>query len=78
MRADAGLPDNKKITYLMDIKTIQVLDLVTSHVLATINHDSKVDWLELNPNGTKLLFRDKVHTSLLYWYKSTNTDTDAY
>ena len=39
---DAGLPDNKKITYLMDIKTIQVLDLVTSHVLATINHDAKV------------------------------------
>ena len=27
----------------MDIKTIQVLDLVTSHVLATINHDAKVD-----------------------------------
>ncbi len=56
---------------------MQVLDLVTSHVLATINHDSKVDWLELNPNGTKLLFRDKVQKYLLYWYKNTNTDTDA-
>jgi hypothetical protein len=38
---------------------IQVLDLASGHVLATINHDSKVDWLELNPSGSKLLYRDK-------------------
>lgn len=25
----------------------------------TISHDSKIDYLELNPGGTKLLFRDK-------------------
>jgi intraflagellar transport protein 172 len=28
-------------------------------VLLTINHEYKIDWLELNPRGTKLLFRDK-------------------
>ncbi len=27
--------------------------------LAEISHDSKLDWLELNETGTKLLFRDK-------------------
>lgn len=64
--AASEMPDNKKITYLMDIKTVQVLDLVTSHVLATINHDAKVDWLELNPSGTKLLFRDKHRHLHLY------------
>lgn len=25
----------------------------------TLNHDCKIDWLELNPHGTHLLFRDK-------------------
>ena len=44
---DGGmLPDNKKITYLMDIKTIQILDLATGQKLATIDHDSKVAWPE--------------------------------
>jgi intraflagellar transport protein 172 len=28
-------------------------------MIGTINHDSKIDYLELNPGGTKLLFRDK-------------------
>ncbi len=26
---------------------------------ATINHDAKIDFLELNPSGSRLLFRDK-------------------
>lgn len=25
----------------------------------TLNHDSKIDWLELNPHASHLLFRDK-------------------
>lgn len=25
----------------------------------TLNHDCKIDWLELNPHATHLLFRDK-------------------
>eukprot|EP00960_Hanusia_phi_P066628 766439-Hanusia_phi.AAC.5 len=55
----SGEQENKKIAYLMDFQTIRVLDLATSHTVATVNHDAKVDWLELNPSATKLLYRDK-------------------
>jgi len=27
-------------------------------ILANIKHDTKIDYLELNPGGNKLLFRD--------------------
>jgi intraflagellar transport protein 172 len=27
--------------------------------LGTLTHDSKIDWLELNETGSKLLFRDR-------------------
>ena len=33
---------------------------------ATIQHDSKIDYLELNPGGNKLLFRDKRKQLYLY------------
>ena len=33
---------------------------------ATINHDNKIDWLELNQRATKLLFRDKRRALHLY------------
>lgn len=35
------------------------MDLVKGYNLGTISHDSKIDWLELNETGCKLLFRDK-------------------
>ena len=35
----------------------------------TIQHDSKIDYLELNPGGTKLLFRDKRKQLYLYSIK---------
>ena len=35
------------------------MDLVSGYNAGTISHDSKVDWLELNETGHKLLFRDK-------------------
>lgn len=35
------------------------VDLVKGYNLGTIGHDSKIDWLELNETGCKLLFRDK-------------------
>jgi len=53
--------DNKKIAYLIDMQTIRCLDLVTGIQIATISHNSKIDWLELNPRARKLLFRDKQH-----------------
>ncbi|CAK4705865.1 hypothetical protein LEN26_010812 [Aphanomyces euteiches] len=50
--------DNKKMAFLLDLQTISVKDL-HNHTSTTINHDSRVDWLELNAHGNLLLFRDK-------------------
>uniref|UniRef100_A0A1B6D0F4 Intraflagellar transport protein 172 homolog n=1 Tax=Clastoptera arizonana TaxID=38151 RepID=A0A1B6D0F4_9HEMI len=58
--------DNKKLAYLLDLKTLCIVDLVFGVMLLTISHDSKIDWLELNETGHKLLFRDKkMRLSLL-------------
>ncbi len=51
--------DTKRIAYLLDLQTIRLLDLSTQQTVATIALDAKIDWLELNPRGDKLLFRDK-------------------
>ncbi|KAK9871476.1 hypothetical protein WA026_012850 [Henosepilachna vigintioctopunctata] len=56
---------NKKLAYLLDLKTICVLDLVNSVAIAQIINDSKIDWLELNELGQKLLFRDKKQRLIL-------------
>lgn len=51
--------DNKKVAYLLDMKTICVYDLITNITIAQITHNTKIDWLELNEVAVKLLFRDK-------------------
>mmetsp|Transcript_15284 Transcript_15284/g.25210 ORF Transcript_15284/g.25210 Transcript_15284/m.25210 type:complete len:1767 (+) Transcript_15284:218-5518(+) len=58
--------ENKKIAYLIDLHTIRILDLVSGVTVATINHDTKIDWLELNMGASKLLFRDKRRQLHLY------------
>uniref|UniRef100_A0A3P8UXR3 Intraflagellar transport protein 172 homolog n=1 Tax=Cynoglossus semilaevis TaxID=244447 RepID=A0A3P8UXR3_CYNSE len=65
-RKQRGVGDNKKLSYLIDIKTIAVVDLAGGYNLGTISHDSKIDWLELNETGRKLLFRDKKLRLHLY------------
>jgi hypothetical protein len=35
------------------------VDLVYGTTISQVTHDSKIDWLELNETGHKLLFRDK-------------------
>ncbi|XP_056632969.1 intraflagellar transport protein 172 homolog [Diorhabda sublineata] len=57
--------DNKKLAYLLDLKTVCVVDLVNGVLLGQIGHDSKIDWLELNEIGNKLLFRDKKQRLIL-------------
>ncbi len=49
----------KMIAYLLDLQTICIQDLSNNTTLAQINHDSKIDFLEMNPHANKLLFRDK-------------------
>lgn len=57
--------DNKKIVYLLDTQTICIKDLVSQSSI-TVNHDVKVDWLELNTRANLLLFRDKRRYLHLY------------
>ena len=57
----------KIIAYLIDLNTIQIQDLTTQNMLSQINHDSKIDFLELNKNGTKLIFRDRKRHLYLYY-----------
>ncbi|KAL3276031.1 hypothetical protein HHI36_020760 [Cryptolaemus montrouzieri] len=57
--------ENKKLAYLLDLKTICVLDLVDGVTVSQITNDSKIDWLELNELGQKLLFRDKKQRLIL-------------
>ncbi|XP_060552918.1 intraflagellar transport protein 172 homolog [Ruditapes philippinarum] len=58
-RKQRGNEKNKKIAYLMDLKTIAIMDLLSGINVGQINHEFKIDWLELNETGRKLLFRDK-------------------
>lgn len=56
----------KKVAYLVDAEQINIQDLATGYNIATINHECKVDWLELSENATHLLFRDKRRQLHLY------------
>ena len=58
-RTQRGVEESKKLAYLLDLKTIALEDLVFGYSLGQVTHDSKIDWLELNETGRKLLFRDK-------------------
>ncbi|XP_052833703.1 intraflagellar transport protein 172 homolog [Octopus bimaculoides] len=62
--------DNKRLAYLLDMKTVVIVDLVTENAIAEVEHDSKVDWLELNETGRYLLFRDKKLKLNLYFIEA--------
>lgn len=49
---------NKKLAYLLDLKTVCIIDLIFQ-TQTQITNDIKIDWLELNETATKMLFRDK-------------------
>lgn len=49
----------KVLAYLLDLKTISVTDLMSSVQLCVWSHEDRVDWIELNETGKKLLYRDK-------------------
>jgi intraflagellar transport protein 172 len=70
-----GGQPTKVIAYMLDNLTISILDLRYNQIQATINHDSKIDYLELNPAGTKLLFRDKRRQLYLYNIKEQKKQT---
>uniref|UniRef100_A0A2K5EYN7 Intraflagellar transport protein 172 homolog n=1 Tax=Aotus nancymaae TaxID=37293 RepID=A0A2K5EYN7_AOTNA len=65
-RCQRGTEDNKKLAYLVDIKTIAIVDLIGGYNIGTVSHESHVDWLELNETGHKLLFKDRKLRLHLY------------
>ncbi|KAK9829656.1 hypothetical protein WJX72_007146 [[Myrmecia] bisecta] len=64
--ARGNVAESKRIAFLIDLQTVRIMDLVTGAALATVGHDVKLDWLELNSRGTHLLFRDRKHQLHLY------------
>ncbi|XP_076179801.1 intraflagellar transport protein Oseg2 [Ptiloglossa arizonensis] len=58
-RQVVNAPDNKRLAYLLDPRTVRLVDLVTGATVAVISHDVRVDWLELSETGHRLLSRDK-------------------
>jgi len=70
-----GGQPTKIIAYLLDTMTLCIQDLRTNQMLANIAHDSKIDYLELNPAGSKLLFRDKRRQLHLYNIKEQKKQT---
>ena len=58
-RKQRNVEETKRLAYLLDLKTISLEDLVFGYSLGQITHDSKIDWIELNETGKKILFRDK-------------------
>ncbi|ESP05446.1 hypothetical protein LOTGIDRAFT_228027 [Lottia gigantea] len=54
------------MAYLIDLKTIAIMDLSSGLNIGQISHDSKIDWLELNETCKTLLYRDKKLKLHLY------------
>uniref|UniRef100_F6S4V7 Intraflagellar transport protein 172 homolog n=1 Tax=Ornithorhynchus anatinus TaxID=9258 RepID=F6S4V7_ORNAN len=71
-RRQRGMEESKKLAYLIDVKTIAAVDLIGGYNIGTISHDSRVDWLELNETGHKLLFRDRKLRLHLYDIESSS------
>mgnify|MGYP000140699940 FL=1 len=65
----------KVIAFLLDPNTICVQDLSTGNSIALINHDTRIDFIELNASATKLLFRDKKRVLHLFNIKTQNRST---
>ncbi|XP_020709272.2 intraflagellar transport protein 172 homolog isoform X2 [Athalia rosae] len=72
-RQGLGLPNNKRLAYLLDPRTVCIMDLTTSTTICITVHDAKVDWLELSETGHRLLSRDRKGGLWLSDDKGTRT-----
>jgi intraflagellar transport protein 172 len=57
------------------VENIRVVDLATGITVATVNHDAKIDWLDLNSRGDLVLFRDKRRKLHVYDITSQTRNT---
>lgn len=51
---EPSIADVKKVAYLLDLQTIRITDLITGITEATVTHEAKVDWMEMNGRATKV------------------------
>lgn len=51
----------KVLAYLLDAKTIAVVDLISGVQITSWSNDEQVEWLELNETGKRLLYKDKLY-----------------
>lgn len=65
----------RRVAYLLDARTISIIDLKTNVQIAQIQHGSAIDWLELNEKANKLLYRD-IHAALHLFSYATMLTTD--
>ncbi|CAF1215295.1 unnamed protein product [Adineta steineri] len=71
------LQGNKKMAYLLDSRTIAIVDLMSTSgaaVIYQVNHDANINWLALNETSRYLLFRDK-NLKLYLYNLQTSTKT---
>lgn len=64
--AKIGRGDAKVLAYLVDSKTVKIVDCETLIAVGTVQIANKIDWLELNVSGTMLLFRDSKRSLYLF------------
>jgi intraflagellar transport protein 172 len=55
---EKGTQQDKLLCYLLDTQTACVLDLNTKMNVCLVEHDAMITGLDLDPTGTKLLFKD--------------------
>ena len=65
----------RKVAYLIDLNTVRIGDLSTGVTDATISHEARIDWMEMNQRATKLLFRDKRRALHLFDIASQTRST---
>ncbi|OHT12234.1 selective LIM binding factor [Tritrichomonas foetus] len=56
--AKIGNGNAKILAYLVDSKTVRIVNLETLMTIGSVQIATKIDWIELNVSGTMLLLRD--------------------
>eukprot|EP01083_Nonionella_stella_P191049 707384_1 len=68
--------DTKKtMAYLLDLQSICVMDLSSNVEIVCINHELRIEWIELNEFGNELLFLDEKRCLHLYHVNKSKRHT---
>ena len=64
--AKVGTGNAKILAYLVDSKTVRIVNVETLMTLGSIQITNKIDWIELNVSGTMLLLRDSKRSLYVF------------